>query len=108
MSMSVVPFLVCLVVALLVLLPFGALCIWASYRLGRRLRLTDQTLTLVLGIGVFSLPFMIAFGVTLEILRHLLHLPNDGQYAVGGIAVGGWMGAGSARLQNLKEQTSGQ
>jgi len=88
-SVNVVSFLACFGVTLLVLVPLGFLCLLASYRLGRRLRLTDHTMTLVLGIGVFPPPFIIAFMVAVGILLHLLHLPHDGQYAAGGIAVGG-------------------
>ena len=108
MSANVVSWLACLGVYFLVMVPLGLLCVWASYRLGRRLRLTDQTVTIVLGIGVFPLPFIIAFMVAIEIVLHLLHLPRGGQYAAGGIAVGGWMGAGAARLENLKRQGVGQ
>lgn len=102
MSTNVVSFLACFGTALLTLVPLGFLCLWASYRLGRRLRLTDQTAALVLGIGVFPLPFMVMFMVAVSLLTHFLHLPHDGQYMAGGIAVGGWMGAGAARLENLK------
>ena len=100
--MNAVSFLACFAVALLVLVPFGLLCLWASYRLGRWLCLTDPTMTIVLGIGVFPLPFIVGFIVAISIATHLLHLPHDGQYAAGGIAIGGWMGAGAARLENLK------
>lgn len=107
--MNIVSFLACLAVALLVLVPFGLVCLWASYRLGKRLRLTDQTTTTVLGIGVLPLPFTVVFMLVLIIVLHLLHLPHNGQYApflsvAGGIAVGGWMGAETARLENLKQQ----
>ncbi len=110
-SANVVYFLACACVNLLVMLLLGLLCFWASYRLGRRLRLTDQVTTLVLGIGVFPLPFMIASIVAIGILLHLLHLPHNGNETASGwtgtpcgIAVGGWMGAGAARLENLKPQ----
>jgi len=108
-SVNIVSFLACFGIALLVMVPFGLLCLWASYRLGKRLRLTDQAMTIVLGIGVLPLPFTVVFMLVLIIVLHLLHLPHNGQYAPflsagGGIAVCGWMGAGASRLENLKRQ----
>jgi ABC-type antimicrobial peptide transport system permease subunit len=112
-SVNIVSILACFGIALLVMVPFGLLCFWASYRLGKRQRLTDEAMTIVLGIGVLPLPFAIVFMLVLIIVLHLLHLPHNGQYApflgvAGGIAVGGWMGAGVARLENLKENLKQQ
>ena len=47
---------------------------------------------------------MVGAMVAISIATHLLHLPHDGQHAASGIAMVGWMGAGAARLENLKPQ----
>ncbi len=86
-------------VALLVMLPLGGLCLWMSYRLGQRLRGTDEGTASLLGIALFPLPFSLVFFIML----HLLHLPHDDVYACPGILVGGLMGTRTARLQNLEQ-----
>ena len=90
------------VVALLVILPLGGSCLWASYRLGRRLRVAGEISAALLGIILVPLPFNLAF----FILLHLLHLHHDAQYAFTGIVYGGLMGMRAARLQNLERTRS--
>ena len=81
------------------MLPLGGLCLWLSFRLGRRLRVTDELMSVFLGIAVFPWPFTVAFLV----LFHLFRLPHDAEYAFSAILVAGWMGAGIARVQNLND-----
>ena len=84
--------------ALLVMLPLGGLCLWASYKLGCRLRVTDETSASLIGIVLAPLPFNLAF----FILIHILRLRHDAEYAFSGVLLGGLMGMRAARLQNLK------
>jgi len=86
-------------VALLIMLPLGGLCAWMSYRLGQRLKVTDEGTASRLGIALFPLPFYLVF----FILLRLLHLPHDAVYACPGIFIGGLMGTRAARLRNMEQ-----